>query len=188
MRIDDLRSKISENIFTYLDVVKNFPEESPQLIKIQLSRFAKKTQIYKIKRTLYCFDDKKIDELELANHLYKPSYISLETALNYYGLIPDVPQGVTSVNLITTKKIINKYGHYFYSKISPSLFFGFTKVQPPGGNRYFNLASPEKALLDYIYLRKIKSLKDLRLNLSSINKNLYKEYVLKYPLWVKKIL
>ncbi|HLD27035.1 MAG TPA: hypothetical protein VJB63_03705 [Patescibacteria group bacterium] len=188
MKYLDLRKKITHNLFTFLDVVKLFPSEDPQLIKTQLSRFSQKKLITKIKRELYCFDPALIDEFVLANKLYQPSYISLETALNGYGIIPDIPQSFTSVTTTTTKKINNQFGSFRYIKIKQSLFFGFSSVQSSRAPIYYNLALKEKALLDYLYVRKLQNITDLRLNLSEINYTIYHKFARTFPPWVQKII
>lgn len=187
MKYLELKDKLKLNLFSFLDVTKLFSNENPQLIKTQLYRFAKKGLIEQIKRELYCFDPLTVDEFELANRLYQPSYISLETALNYYGIIPDIPQLVTSVNLTTTKKITNQFGVFHYVKIKPMLFFGFTKIKSARLAGYFNLAQKEKALLDFLYLRKIKNLASLRLNFKEIDLKIYQDFIKSFPEWVQKI-
>lgn len=193
MKYLDLYHKLNRaltgvNLFTFLDTVKLFPSENPQLIKTQLSRFSQKKLITKIKRELYCFDPALIDELVLANKLYQPSYISLETALNYYGMIPDIPQSLTSVAVTTTKKIDNQFGSFHYIKIKQSLFFGFTSVRSSRSSSYYKLALKEKALLDYLYVRKLHNITDLRLNLGEINHTLYNKFARAFPGWVQEII
>lgn len=188
MKYLELKREIRGNIFTFLDVVKHFPHENSQTVRVQLARFVQKGLATRIKRGLYCFDEKKIDELDLAGRLYQPSYISLEAALNFYGIIPDIPQTVTSVTLTTTKRIQNQFGTFSYTKIKPQLYFGFAKVKSATTGAFFNLAKKEKALLDYFYLRKIKSTKDLRLNLKDLDKDSYQQYASSYPDWVQKII
>ena len=183
MKYLELQRKIKTNIFTYFDVIKIFNKESSSLAKIQLGRFVQKKYITKIKRGWYCFFPNKIDELKLANLLYQPSYISLESALNYYGLIPDIPQTVTSITPTTTKSLKNQFGQFSYVKIKSSLFWGFKKVT----DENLSLAKKEKALLDYFYIRKIKTIKDLRLDLKDLDLKLYKKYHKFYPLWVANI-
>jgi len=187
MRYLELLAKIKGNIFTILDVSKFFPTEDVQSVRIQLSRFIKKNLIRQIKRGLYCFDPNEIDELELSQRLYQPSYISLETALNYYGIIPDVSQTVTSVALTTTKTIQSDFGVFSYVKIKPILYFGFMKVKSANSNGFYSIACKEKALLDYFYVRKIRTTGDLRLNVSNINMVIYKKYAKNFPKWVRKI-
>jgi len=188
MKFLELKGAIRGNIFTFIEALKHFPKETPQTIKTQVSRFVKKNLLTRIKRGLYCFDPKQIDELELAHRLYQPSYISLETALNFYGIIPDIPQTVTSVTLTTTKQIHNQFGTFSYNKIKPQLYFGFTKVKSPTTSSFFDLAQKEKALLDYFYLRKIKTTKGLRLDLKNLDKSRYQQYVKNYPSWVGKLI
>ena len=186
MRYSALKEKINRNIFSFLDVIKTFPLEKEEAIKIQLYRFSKKDLITQIKRGLYCFDKSLIDELELASFLYQPSYVSLETALNYYGMIPDIPLAVSSITLTTTKHLNNAFGGFNYHKIKPDLFYGFSSVPTPNLG-VFNLADKEKALLDYLYLRKITGLSDSRINITTLNMTKYKKYVRGFPLWVQKI-
>lgn len=187
MKFLDLQKKLKLNLFSLVDVLKLFPQEDEHLIKIQLSRFAKKNLLMQIKRGLYCFEPSEVDELELANKLYQPSYISLETALNYYGLIPDIPQSLTSVTLTTTKTIKNQFGTFTYTKISAKLFFGFQTVKSAKSPWYFQIASKEKSLLDYLYARRINTLSETRLNLENINEKVYKNLVSQFPAWVGKV-
>ncbi|MDP4001722.1 MAG: hypothetical protein Q8P69_01605 [bacterium] len=186
MKYIQLRNLVQENIFTLLEIKQYFSEKTDDEIRIQLSRFAKRGLITAIKRGIYCFDSTKIDELELANKLYKPSYISVETALNYYGIIPDVVSEVVSVTPTTTKYFSNSWGKYRYLKIKKELFWGYSQVELVGGGFYL-LAEKEKALLDYFYFRKIRQIGDLRLDLKGINKKLYIKYANYYPKWIRRI-
>ncbi len=181
MRYLDLRKQIEENTFRILDVVKLFPKEQSSVIRTQLYRFVKKGFIFSLKRGLYCFDKSKIDELELAGQLYSPSYVSLETALNYYGVIPDIPMVVNCVTPITTKKIKTSFGIYYYLKVDRTLFFGFSQTP-------FVIAYKEKALLDYFYLRRIRKVSsEMRLRLNDWNWRRYHEYVSHFPKWIQEI-
>lgn len=181
MRYLELRKLLTGNIFGIVDAVKLFPGEKPPTVRTQLYRFAKKGLIFALKRGLYCFDKSKIDEIELAGHLYSPSYVSLETALNYYGVIPDIPMAVRCVTPITTKKIATSLGDYYYLKIDRKLFFGFSRAP-------FALAFKEKALLDYFYLRRIRNVSpEMRLSLSDWDWKRYHEYAGHFPKWVQEI-
>lgn len=185
MKFLELKEKIKTNIFSFNDVVKHFHNEKSTTTKNQLLRFTKKKLIHRLKKGWYCFDIALIDEFYLANILYQPSYISLESALNYYGLIPDIPQSVTSITPIKTKKIHSNLGNFYYTKIKKELFFGFDII--PQKEYFVKIAKKEKALLDYFYIRKIKKIDDLRLNLKTIDKKLYQRYLKIFPPWVKKI-
>ena len=186
MKYLELKSKINRNVFTSLDVVKAFPLENEESIKVQLHRLAKTTLITQIRRGLYCFDKSSIDELELAGILYQPSYISLETALNYYGIIPDIPLSVSSVTLTTTKHLKNIFGNFNYNKIKSDLFFGYSSIQTQNLG-IINIANKEKALLDYLYFRKLTNLSDSRINSKTLDMALFKKYSLSFPPWIHKI-
>lgn len=185
MKYLDLRQKIPTNVFTVVDVLKFFPQDSSNTIKTQLFRLIKKGVIQQIKRGIYTFDLSLVDELELSNLLYSPSYISLETALHFYGIIPDIPQAVTSVTSTTTKQIQTKCGAFFYQKIKQSLFFGYKVIT--GMQGYFKIAKKEKALLDYFYIRKINRISGLRFALKAINIDQYTKYSKKFPEWVQRL-
>ena len=187
MKYLELRNHIKLNLFTILDIKKYFPEESEALLKIQLSRFRSKGYISKIKRGLYCFDPRAVEEFELAGKLYYPSYISLESALNYYGMIPDIPQSVTCLSLTNTKKMSNQFGTFHYIKIKPELFWGYQSkgVTDKGDN--FLIAEKPKALLDFFYIRKIRNIQDLRLDLTDFDFDIYRKYMKLFPDWVQKI-
>lgn len=185
MRFLDLQTKIKTNLFSLSDIGKFFPDESPTAIKTQIYRFRKKSLIKKIKKGLYCFDISLVEEFFLANLLVNPSYISLETALNYYGLMPDIPQFPTSVTVRPTKTLKTTVGEFYYHQVKPELFFGFQLIKSK--ETYLRMAKKEKALLDYIYIRKIHKLEDLRIKTDFINRRVYNKYLNSYPCWVKQI-
>ncbi len=187
MKYLDFQAKINKNVFTLLDVKKMFSKEDALLISKQLYRFVKKGLIGKIKRDLYYLKGKEIDEMYVANQIYKPSYVSLEYALNSYGIIPDVPFAVTSVSLTTTKNVKTSNGSFYYSKIKKSLYFGFINVESFEKGHYILVAEKEKALLDYFYIRKIKTITELRLSLEDINKKRYYKFAKYFPKWVQEI-
>lgn len=186
MKFLELRNKIGSNLFTFEDVVKYFALENETTIKQQLSRFIKSKLIFPLKKGLYCFDIEKVDSLFLANLLYQPSYISGITALFFYGLVPDIPQTTVSVTTVT-KKIFHLYlGDFVYFKIKNELYFGFETIKVK--ENYVRIATKEKALLDFIYLNKIKEIKDLRIEWGKIDIDLFKNYLKSYPFWLKKII
>jgi predicted transcriptional regulator of viral defense system len=107
----------------------------------------------------------------IANFIYSPSYISLESALNYYGILPQFPFTITSVT-VNRKKTIENQTTYDYSHISPQLYWGFETHQS------FIIANKEKALIDLMYLSS-KGLTNIsidELDLSLINKKKIKFY------------
>lgn len=162
-----------------------FNKTSRHTLETQLSDWVKKNEIVKLKKGLYCFNPKtsevNINNFLISNRLYEPSYISLEYALSFYGLIPDVAFQITSITTNKTKKFDNKLGVFIYRHIKPALFFGFH--QEKINNNLILIADKEKALIDYLYINsnkfkpEMKYLKEMRLqNINTLRQtklNLY---------------
>ncbi len=187
MTYSELQSRISIPIFSILQVQRVFVNESAHGVRIQLARFVERGLLVRLKQGVFRFADRLVDELAVAGFLYQPSYVSLETALSIYGVIPEVPATVTSVTTVTTNKFLVGSLVYRFSQIKPRLFFGFeTKTDKKSGMQY-QIALPEKALLDWIYLRKVKRLEEMRVD-REMNVERLKEYVQWYPNWVRKVI
>jgi len=154
---------------------------------VQLARWHKAGKLIRLKRGVYQFADRQVEEFSMANFLYSPSYISLETALNNFGTIPDVSANVISISPVTTKIIKTVKGIFLYSKIDQALYFGWQKIKD-GSGIYYQIALPEKALLDWIYLRKISNLKEQRVDLSGLNRTRLKQFSRFFPGWVKGVI
>ncbi|MCL2101137.1 MAG: hypothetical protein FWH22_05430 [Fibromonadales bacterium] len=121
--------------------------------KNNLGRWEKQELIIKLKNGYYAFAD--IADTQgfayyVASKIYKPSYISLHTALAFYGIIPESITQITSVSSLKSSAFENKLGTFSYKKIKPSLMFGYNAMEN-NGFAYF-LATPEKAILDLLYL------------------------------------
>lgn len=102
----------------------------------------------------YILADKAINEMVLfmvANKIYEPSYISLESALAYYEVIPETVLGVTSISSRKTKQYESAWGVFSYRSIKPQYMIGYQVIENTTGNK-FKIAYLEKALLDYLYL------------------------------------
>lgn len=180
MQFQPFYKKIREfrPIFT-LDDLRVIFSDQPILSK-QLSRWQENGYILKLKNGVYLFDDykDKVHPFLIANLLYQPSYISLESALYEYGFIPDVTQGITS---ISTKKTwqTNILGSKFdYKKIKRDCFIGY------GAKKYLNydvlMAEPEKAIVDFFYFNKSRlkidsQIDGLRLNYDNLKLKVDKE-------------
>ncbi len=136
-------------VFSLQDVRKSIPEFSYR----QLDRWEKKGYLRKIRRGYYCFTDQELNEpfvFFAANKIYTPSYVSLEKALNYYGLIPEEVFQITSVGTKKTARFFSSIGNFSYRHIKADLFWGYRLME---FNQYrYLFAEPEKALLDYFYL------------------------------------
>jgi len=155
MIFNELKNKAKNYpLFKLEDVFKWFPDAKRATTLNQLNFWVKKEYLEKIRRGIYKLSDFEIkDTFLLSSYIYSPSYISLETALNYYSIIPDIPFAVTSIALNKTKTFKTKdYGIFYYHNLKPELFFGFKSIIIEK-NYSYNIASPEKALFDYLYLK-----------------------------------
>ena len=155
--------------------------------KVQLSRWEKAGKIIQLKRGIYVLPKiyRKIDLYEpyIACILKKPSYISVEKALEYYGLIPETAFIYTSVTTKRQARFFTDSGTFDYRHIKESLFWGYESVTLNRQTAFF--AAPEKALLDYFYLneRNIseKYLAEIRLqNVEKINQDKLLGYAQKF--------
>lgn len=187
MRFRDLEQKFDYPVFWSNQVGKLFPEEEQSNINVQLSRWEKRGDLVRLKRGIYKFAEQEVDEMVVGGILYKPSYVSLETALHLQGLIPDIPGMVTSVTTVTSREFDNELGSFSYSKIKRSLFFGFEKVKDEKSQMYYQMAEPEKALLDWVYLRNIKDLEANRVDLSGLEKSKMVSWAEEYPNWIQEV-
>jgi predicted transcriptional regulator of viral defense system len=164
-----------------LQAIFNVTRESA---RTKASRLVERGILIRLHRDLYTLVNRKYSLFSLANAFYQPSVISLETALNYWGLIVQVPQMIFSIGLRGFKcKVDNT--EFVYRRIAPPLFrFGQARVED------FYIAEPEKAFLDTLYM-KSKGLVELLpedVDMSKLDNELLKYYSTFYPTIVKKLL
>lgn len=133
-------------LFTLSDFAKIFELDNQQTLYKKIARLEQKHIIKKLVKGKYQFLLTKITDFYLANFLYSPSYISLESALSLHSIITGFTYQITSLTPKPTKTIEIDNRQYKYTHITPNLFWGYEKREN------FLLADPEKALLDYIYL------------------------------------
>ena len=107
-----------------------------------------------MKRSMYIIANKSnrcpVSNLFLANHLVSPSYVSLETALSHYRLIPERIESITSITSKKTRRYQNPLGHFIYRHVKQSCYTFFIAEKDEFGRQYY-IATPEKALVDYLY-------------------------------------
>lgn len=151
--------------------------------KDKISLLEKSGNIIRLKKGLFVVSPEisqcKLSRELIANHLYGPSYISLESALSFYGLIPEKVYAVRSTTTKRAKQFSTPLGVFEYVTI-PEAYYSIGIRQEIVNNEYaYLIASPEKAICDMILSTrnfKIQSVKamqmyleeDLRIDLSSI--------------------
>lgn len=161
--------------------------ESPSKLRVQLARWVSSGKLVQLRRGAYLLSKKyrKIEFFEpyIASILKKPSYLSLEKALEFHGLIPEAVPVYTSV---TTKRAISfssESGRFSYQHIQKSLFWGYASITMNKQTAF--IATAEKALLDLIYL-KVKNIspeyiEELRLqNIKKIKMKRLREFAAKF--------
>lgn len=160
-------------VFSIREVEKHFPGfDSRRLVEWQ-----EKGYIQKLRNRFYFFTGNTVNERYLffaANELYKPSYISLESALSWYGFIPEGVFQVTSCSSRKTQSFETPLGSFSYRHVKPALFFGYQLEE--WNNYHFAIAEPEKSVIDYLYLHHDindpDDFKSLRWNSSEMNNRL----------------
>ena len=143
-------------IFSLQDLLIFFPEENKKTLQNQMTEWVRRKYVTRLKKNLYELTEKGsqeviIPDLYVANRLYLPSYVSLETALSVYNIIPGVAFGVTSVTTNVTRVFKNNHGQFSYFSCQPKAYVGY-KVSEYSGFKVF-IAEEEKAVVDFLYFR-----------------------------------
>jgi len=182
MQFIKLKEQLKGYTLFSLNDIKKIDEK---FTRARLNEWQNKGYIRKIVKNFYMFTDIDVNEeilFEVANKIYAPSYISMETALSYYNLIPDSIFQITSISTRRTYNFDTNIGVFTYRKLKPSLFFGYNFVK--NNEKYFKIATIEKTILDFLYLNpeidNIKAINSLRINkqefLLNLNKDKFKKY------------
>ncbi|MBZ0166295.1 MAG: hypothetical protein K8I00_05760 [Candidatus Omnitrophica bacterium] len=141
-----------------------------------VKRAIKNGDFQHIRRGLYVlgeqYQSRPLNLFEVAQAVYGPSYISFESALSYHGWIPEAVYTVTSASMKRSREFVTPLGIFSYTHIPSHKFYvGVDRIE--SGDGVFLLASPWRALVDFLYAHKKewKSLQaaadDLRLDLDS---------------------
>ncbi len=142
----------------------------PNFDRNNFLHWTKKGLLVRLRQGFYTFPEYKSKpdfNLYFANRIYRPSYVSLHTALAFYGMIPEAVVQITSVTSLKTANFNNPFGEFSYKSVRNELMFGYD-LKPIADGRTLQLAKPEKALLDLLYLyffyNTTEDLEELRLD------------------------
>jgi hypothetical protein len=181
MKYIDLSKVIKGPYFSRSDLVS----QGQKIFGYQLHLWVKKGYLLKLRNGVYAFakDRERIKGEEIAALIYQPSYLSLESALAWYGFIPEMVYARVSVTARTNRTFTNDFGTFIYRHVKAELFWGYVEIKTDHG--HYLLAEPEKALLDYLYLNlsRIRSdadFENIRLNSDRLNERLDADKFLKY--------
>lgn len=144
----------SISLFTLADFDRLFGHQNQQTIYKKIQRLEKTGIIQKLVNGKYYYQFKPALSFRIANFLYLPSYISLESALSFYGIITGFAYQITSITTQKSKLINADNREFQYSQIADKFFWGYEAKED------FLIAEKEKALLDYIYFGS-KGLRDM---------------------------
>ena len=134
-----------------------------------LHRYKKKGFISQVKRGFYVFPDALPPDVYIANKLYSPSYVSLEFAMSYHGIIPETVYEITSVTTKATRRFETLGKIFSYRKIKKSAYTGYGTERQ--GAVSFYIADAEKSFVDTNYLRLITNKKPVsRFNKEKVNR------------------
>ena len=155
MRYAEFRNIVSRYPFFKSSILEHLSQK-PAILRRQLVDWVKKGYVRQLKKGIYtlCDQDRAVNVSRyfLANNLYLPSYLSLETALSYYNLIPEKVVILASVTTKKTQYFQNYYGNFIYRHIATALFNNFIQVCDENHNVFF-IATPEKAIFDFFYFK-----------------------------------
>ncbi len=162
----------------------------PGFARNNIVRWTKKGLLVRLRQGYYTFPEYKSKAdfaMYFANRIYKPSYVSLHSALAFYGLIPEAVIPITSVTSLKTASFSNDIGEYIYKSLRQDLMFGYS-LKPISDGRALQIASPEKALIDLLYLYPFydtfEAMEELRLDddflQDEIDIDLLENYTLKF--------
>ena len=160
--------KSETGIFTLMELARWVGGSSNRRFAL-LKRALKSGEVIRIHRGLYCLGSKylrqKPDPLVLAQRIYGPSYISLETALSYHGWIPEAVYAITSASMDRSREFETPLGQFSFTRIPQKVFYKeVTRIEKEGGckneqgfhiSESFLMASPLKALADYVYAHRL---------------------------------
>lgn len=123
-------------------------------LRFLLTRAVKRGDVLKLRRGLYTLAAPIPSELEIANRLYRPSYISFTFALSYHHIIPETVYTITSATTRTTATFTVLGKSFVYHRIKRTAFTGYTAARV--NHRVIWMAEPEKALVDTLYFVALK--------------------------------
>ena len=154
MKYNEMLAIVGEaEVFTTASLLAGQP--SPRDIRRQLDRWLKAGKIVMLRRGVYAvsapFARRRPHPFVVANALRTASYVSLQSALAYYGMIPEHTPVTTSITTGRPESLSNPMGRFVFQHVKKPLFSGFAEREIEPGQRAL-MATPEKALVDLLYL------------------------------------
>ncbi|MBI5414255.1 hypothetical protein HZA38_01945 [Candidatus Peregrinibacteria bacterium] len=134
-----------KNLFSLSDLKKLMSIEEDNTAYHQAMGLIKAGVLERVVKGMYLLSSRVPSDFEVANCIYTPSYISLESALNYYGILIQTPQQILSITTNITKQIYTGRKCFSFRHLNAKYFTDYQKVDN------FLIATPEKALIDSMF-------------------------------------
>lgn len=154
MKFDELVRLVHELEWFDLALLVQLSGEKRTSLTNQLFRWAKGGRITPLRRGLYALAEPyrqvPLHGPALCGVLYRPSYLSCEWAMSFYGLIPEAVPVYTCVTSRVPRRFENEIGAFQYRNVKQELFFGYEPVLLAG--RRVLVATPYKAVFDFLHL------------------------------------
>ena len=169
MRFEDLLAVAPPNgVFRTGQILAG--QTSPAQVRRQLDRWVKSGRVIRLRRGVYLLSDlhskTSAHPFAVANALKKASYVSLQSALAHHGMIPEYVPVTTSVTTGRPEELSTPIGRFQFRHVGAHLLSGFREMEITSDQMAL-LASPEKALVDLLYLTpysdRVEYLRELRL-------------------------
>jgi hypothetical protein len=150
--MEELRRRVEQEVFDYrqlMDVLRDYSKPRDKIGALMAAG-----SIVRVKKGLYVFGDawrrRPVCRELLSNLAYGPSYVSLEYALSYHGLIPERVNTVTCVTVGKSRRFQTPFGLFTYRRL-PGLPYAMGFALDQSGPERFLMATPEKALADFVW-------------------------------------
>jgi len=176
--------RFNKPYWSVADLQKILGYKSRQTLLVVLHRLVSSGVLTRIRRGIYRVSINSAEGALLANLLYTPSYLSFESALSRHGILSQIPYSVTMATTRRSKKMILDGTAVEYRQLQRDLFFGHHL------EKGLDIAEPEKALLDALYLMKRGklSLALEELDLSGLSTEKLNSYGSRFPRYVRAAL
>ncbi|MBC8344977.1 MAG: hypothetical protein ISR89_08145 [Candidatus Marinimicrobia bacterium] len=172
----------NRNCIETVEVALWFNEPVRQ-IQSRISRWVQQDKLIQLRKGKYLLPEvyrkAPLSAYSISNKLYHPSYVSLESALDFYGMIPEAIYSIQGITTRQTKSWHTPLGLFSYQHIKQERFFGYEQVQFSNEVPFF-CAAPEKALIDLFYFGKGEwneaRINEMRFqNIENINMKVFKK-------------
>jgi len=177
-------ARFNKPYWSVADLQKILGYKSRQTLLVVLHRLVSQGVLARMRRGIYRVSINTVEGALLANLLYRPSYLSFDSALSRYGILSQIPYTITLATTRRSKKVTLDGAAVEYRQLRGDLFFGH-RIE--GG---LDIAEPEKALLDALYLMKRGklSLALKELDLSGLSRGKLDSYGARFPCYVRAAL